>query len=93
MSCINVAAVSGSRGEAGPVHPRQPKASRWAIHRPPCLASVSTEATKDEEAGADLLTWIGKDERGRRIEIVAPGRPDRILVIRVMSTHYRGNKP
>ena len=57
------------------------------------IATVSAEMTKDEETGADLLTWIGEDERGRELEIVALDRPDCILVIHVMPTHYRRNKP
>ena len=57
------------------------------------IATVSAEMTQDEESRADLLTWIGQDERGRELEIVALDRPDCILVIHVMPTHYRRNKP
>ena len=56
------------------------------------IATVSAEVTQDEESRADLLTWVGQDERGRELEIVALDRPDCILVIHVMPTHYRRNK-
>lgn len=93
MSCIILATVSGSRGEAGPVHPHQPEASGGAASARHVIATVPPELTKDEETGADLLTWIGEDERDRELEIVALDRPDCILVIHVMPTHYRRNKP
>jgi len=35
------------------------------------------------------FTWTGADERGRELEVVALDRPDCILVIHVMPTHYR----
>ena len=57
------------------------------------IASVSAETTQDEETGADLLTWIGEEKRGRELEIVALDRPDCLLVIHGMPTHYRRNKP
>ena len=93
MSCINTDTVSGSSGEAGPVHPRQPKASRRASQCPPRHSERLGQTTQDEETRADLLTWIGEDERGRELETVALGRPDCLLVIHVMPTHYRRNKP
>lgn len=39
--------------------------------------------------GAQLLSWIGNDHRGRELEIVAVDRPDCLLVIHVMLTIYR----
>jgi hypothetical protein len=47
----------------------------------------------DPSTGAEILTWIGGDERGRELEIVALDRPDCLLVIHVMPTQYRRNKP
>lgn len=85
--------MSGSWSEAGPVHPHQPEASRRASQRSHVIATVSPKLTKDEETGADLLSWIGEDKRGRELEIVALGRPDCILVIHVMPTHYQRNNP
>ena len=37
--------------------------------------------------------WIGPDERGRELEIVAIEVPDCWLVIHVMPTRYRPNQP
>ena len=57
------------------------------------IATVAAMETKDDQTGATLLTWIGDDERGRELEIVAVERPDCLLVIHVMPTHYRRNTP
>lgn len=40
-----------------------------------------------------MLTWIGEDERGRELEVVAIDRPDCLLVIHVMPTALRKEKP
>ena len=93
VSGTNLGTVSGLRGETGPLHPRQPKASRRASQCPPRHSERLGQTTQDEETRVDLLTWIGEDERGRELEIVALGRPDCLLVIHVMPTHYRRNKP
>jgi len=37
------------------------------------------------------LIWVGEDERGRELEIVAIEKADYILVIHVMPTHDRRN--
>jgi hypothetical protein len=57
------------------------------------IATATAVVSEDQQTGAELLTWIGDDERGREPEIVAVERPDCILVIHVMPTHYRRNKP
>lgn len=45
------------------------------------------------EAGrSDQLVYVGTDDRGAELEIVALIKPDCILVIHVMPTHYRRNK-
>jgi hypothetical protein len=49
--------------------------------------------TTDEITDAVTLTWIGNDERGRELEIVAIDRPDCQLVIHVMPAHYRDGNP
>jgi hypothetical protein len=43
----------------------------------------------DPETRAVVMSWIGNDERGRELEVVAIERPDCILVIHVMPTIYR----
>lgn len=53
------------------------------------LATIST----DPETGAATLSWIGDDERGRSLEVVAVEKPDCFLVIHVMPTHYRKEAP
>lgn len=57
------------------------------------IATVAAVESKDDQTGATLLTWIGDDERGRDLQIVALDRPDCLLVIHVMPTHYRRNEP
>jgi hypothetical protein len=41
------------------------------------------------ESGDVELLWIGQDERGRELEIVAIEKPDYVLVVHVMPSHYR----
>lgn len=43
-------------------------------------------------SGDTRFTWIGTDERGRELEVVALDRPDCILVVHVMPTHHREKK-
>ncbi|MHB1930206.1 MAG: hypothetical protein ACYCUG_12440 [Acidimicrobiales bacterium] len=43
----------------------------------------------DEVTEAVIVRWVGDDERGRELEIIAIERPDCRLVIHVMPTHYR----
>jgi len=50
---------------------------------------TAANITTDPETGDTALSWIGLDERGRELEIVAVERPDCFLVIHVMPTHYR----
>jgi hypothetical protein len=45
--------------------------------------------TTDPATGDLTLSWVGRDERGRELEIVALEKPDCFLVIHVMPTHYR----
>ena len=43
----------------------------------------------DDITEAVITTWVGNDERGRELEVVAIERPDCQLVVHVMATHYR----
>jgi hypothetical protein len=45
--------------------------------------------TTDPATGDLTLSWVGPDERGRELEIVALEKPACFLVIHVMPTHYR----
>lgn len=53
------------------------------------IASAAADTSTDPETGETTLTWIGKDDRDRELEIVALEREDCLLVIHVMPTHYR----
>lgn len=54
-------------------------------------ASATTGA--DAITGDLTLTWVGDDERGRELEIVAIDKPDCYLVIHVMPTYFRRRNP
>lgn len=43
--------------------------------------------------GSQALLWVGPDDRGLELEIVAVILPDVHLVIHVMPTALRGGKP
>ena len=53
------------------------------------IAMTPAEVDTDPVTGDTTLTWIGSDERGRELEIVALDRPDCYLVIHVMPTQLR----
>jgi hypothetical protein len=38
---------------------------------------------------SDAYRWVGHDQRGVLLEVVAVQRPDCLLVIHVMPVHYR----
>jgi hypothetical protein len=44
-------------------------------------------------SGNEALTWVGPDDRGVELEIVAVVLPERYLVIHVMPTTLRGSQP
>jgi hypothetical protein len=48
---------------------------------------VAVEATEELDA---RLVWIGDDDRGIELEIVALDLPEEIVVIHVMPTSLRG---
>ena len=39
--------------------------------------------------GATTYTWIGPDERNRELEVVGIDRPDCVLIVHAMPTHFR----
>lgn len=41
------------------------------------------------EGESDRLLWIGRDDRGLLLEVIAVERPDVLLVIHVMPTDFR----
>ena len=51
-------------------------------HGPPSLVASSGE--RDEQ-----LLWIGVDQGGVELEVVAVEKPDALLVIHVMPTNFR----
>jgi hypothetical protein len=56
------------------------------------MAMTEAVVDVDEITGDVTLTWIGEDERGRELHVVAAEKPDCFLVIHVMPTHYRKEK-
>jgi hypothetical protein len=53
------------------------------------IANTPADISAEPETGDTTLSWIGADERGRELEIVAIEKPDCFLVIHVMPTHFR----
>jgi len=47
-----------------------------------------TVVPADDDADERLL-WVGEDDRGVELEVLAIRLPDLLLVIHVMPTHYR----
>jgi len=41
------------------------------------------------EGESDRLLWVGRDEAGVLLEVIAVERPDCLLVIHAMPVHYR----
>lgn len=55
---------------------------------------ATTEPVDRAEPNGQLSrTWVGVDERGRELEILAFETPDCWLVVHVMPTHYRRRNP
>lgn len=53
------------------------------------IATTKPGKAKDTETQVMVWTWIGLDDRGLELEIVAIERPDCLLVIHVMPTELR----
>ncbi len=52
------------------------------------IAGADPSRVSDGEA-PDRLVWVGEDDRGLELEVVALGLPDYLLVIHVMPTQLR----
>jgi hypothetical protein len=57
------------------------------------IATAEPVESTDVATGTLRRTWVGTDERGRELEVVAIERPDCWLVIHVMPTYQRRNNP
>jgi hypothetical protein len=57
-----------------------------ALHVMNACEPIVTPATEEHR---ERRTWIGADDRGVELEIVALVEPDYLLVIHVMPTQYR----
>lgn len=55
------------------------------------IETITPTVETDDVTEAVSITWLGNDERGREVEMVAIERPDCQLVVHVMPTHYRRN--
>jgi hypothetical protein len=53
------------------------------------ITTAPVDVGDDPGTGDTTLVWVGEDQRGRELEIVAIEKPDCFLVIHVMPTHYR----
>lgn len=53
------------------------------------MERAEPERVPDERYGNEKLVWIGEDERGRELEVVAVVKPDCLLVIHVFPTALR----
>lgn len=53
------------------------------------IDTVTPSLETDHGTGALIIRWVGKDERGRELEIIAIDRPACQLVVHVMPAHYR----
>jgi hypothetical protein len=55
------------------------------------VETVAPSIEVDDITDAVIVRWVGSDERGRELEIIAIERTDCRLVIHVMPMHYRRN--
>lgn len=53
------------------------------------MANVQPQVIPADGDADERFVWIGEDERGRELEIVALNLDEMVLVIHVMPTHYR----
>jgi hypothetical protein len=56
------------------------------------IAMTAANITTDPDTGETALSWIGEDERGRQLEIVAIEKPDCFLVIHVVPHHRKEDR-
>jgi hypothetical protein len=50
------------------------------------------EPTRFTDEGTSKLLWVGNDERGRELEVIAVDQETNILVIHVMPTDFKYRK-
>jgi len=55
------------------------------------IETVTPSVETDDSTDALVMRWVGSDERGRELEIIAIERTDCHLVVHVMPLHYRRN--
>lgn len=60
-----------------------------ALHVMFSIEPTLIDATEIADA---RLTWLGEDDRGLRLEIIALVLPDLLLVIHVMPNDFRGGR-
>jgi hypothetical protein len=53
------------------------------------IEHVEPVSSPSDLTNETVYTWIGRDERGRELEIVGIERPDCVLIVHVMPSHYR----
>lgn len=68
---------SARKHRIGPAH---------ALH---VIDTVEPTRTPGPDATHDRLSWIGEDDRGVELEIIAVDLPEYLLVIHVMPAQYR----
>ena len=59
------------------------------VHAMHVMTSVEPVILPADEDHDERLVWVGEDERGVELEVVAIQLPDLVLVIHVMPTHFR----
>lgn len=57
------------------------------------MATFEPTVIPADDVADERLVWVGEDERGCELEIVALNLDEMVLVIHVMPTQYRGGKP
>ena len=60
----------------------------WVVNRFEAIRAVAS----DESGKADRLMWVGRDDRGLELEIIAIELEETLLVIHVMPTSFRRRK-
>ncbi len=59
------------------------------VHALHAMNTVVPEAIEADDVTNSRLLWIGPDDRGLRLEIVAVQEPDYLLVIHVIANQFR----
>lgn len=53
------------------------------------MTTAAPTVGRSRSTGDVTISWIGPDDRGVELEVVAIEKPDVFLVVHVMPTHYR----